>query len=324
MVAPRVYRWDDGNAPVARGERRSLCDILYACLVTGYGTQLPAGMTPSGDPDCHWTREFVNATFDKAVFRCDMVTPGNTGFYLLVDGASATVANKQKIAAYEVMTDVNTGLFPFAASALPELTLSAAAGTTARPWVLTADGSAFYFTVWTSITTAAPPDNSSTYKSELFFGDLVKWSPSDAYCCMLNIGYGSNGMYLTQSLASDAAGTNVYMPRKSSGVPGPVIPALTIGGGPCSTIPGQLGLSYTVGDPILLSRPTVNNGEAYSIRGWMPGLYVPCHPLAFDQLATVTVDLPSGLSPTQDFLSIRGYLASQNGNYFLSLNDWRA
>jgi hypothetical protein len=306
MAAPIVYRWDDANAPVARGERRSLCDILYACLVTGYGVKPGAG----------WTREYVNATFDKAAFRNNPAT--GTGFYLQVDGAGASVVSKQKIMGYEVMTDESTGQFPFSTAALGEFWVSNAAGTTARPWVLVADDRFFYFTVWIGITAA--PTNSGEYKSDMLFGDIVKWYPSDAYACLLDIGQGGYGAGLILSTPNVTTSTYTNMPRKISGVAAPVKPAYIIGGGPGSnSVPGYTGLAWNSGDPVLFSRPHINNGEAYTFRGWVPGLYYPCHPYtAFSQLATLTID-------SKNYLVINGYL---NGGYpgglFISLDDWRA
>lgn len=305
-MIPIVYRWDDANAPVARGERRSLCDILYACLVTGYGDKPAAG----------WTRPYVNATFDKAVFRNNPAT--GTGFYLQIDGATATSANKAKIMAYETMSDVDTGLFPFSSAALSELTVSSAAGTTARPWVLVADDRFFYFTVWSGSTAA--PTNSTLTKTDIFFGDIVKWYPSDNYACLLDIGGGSSGAGLTLQNPDVSTSAFLNMPRKISGVATPVKPAYIRGGGPGSTTsPGQYGLAWASGDPIMISRPHINNGESYTLRGWVPGLYYPCHPYtAFNQLDTITVD-------DKNYLVINGYLGGgYPGCFFVTLDDWRA
>jgi hypothetical protein len=307
MAAPIVYRWDDANAPVARGERRSLCDILHACLVTGYGAKAGAG----------WTREYVNATFDKAAFRNNPAT--GTGFYLQVDGAGAANAYQSKIMGYESMTDESTGLFPFSTAALSPFQVSNAANTTARPWVLVADDRFFYFTVWINNTTT--PANSDLIKSDILFGDIVKWYPSDAYACLLDIGPGYYGAGLTLSSPNATTGSYSNMPRKISGVAAPIKPAYIIGGGPgTNSVPGQYGMAWNSGDQVLISRPHINNGEAYTFRGWVPGLYYPCHPYtAFSQLSTLTVD-------SKNYLVINGNLngSSSGGGFFISLDDWRA
>ncbi len=304
MTAPTVYKWDDANAPVARGERRSLCDILYACLVTGYGAKPAAG----------WTREYVNATFDKAVFRNNPAT--GTGMYLQVDGAGATAANNPQIMGYEVMTGVDTGLLPFVAGAAAQyIWTSVTEDTTAWPWVLVADDRAFYLVIF--INTIPPIPASDIVKSEMFFGDGVTWFPSDAYCCGLVSGGSYYGFDVTLSPPSAVSGTFKF-PRNAAGVAAPILATFVRGGGPGNdSIPGAAGLAYTSGDPILITRPYINNGAAYTLRGWLPGFYYPCHPLAFDQLATVAVD-------GKNYLSIRGYIGGHDANYFISLDDWRA
>ncbi|MBA3008514.1 MAG: hypothetical protein FP810_18475 [Desulfocapsa sp.] len=320
-MIPIVYRWDDSNAPVARGERRSLCDILYACLVTGYGTKLPAG----------WTREYVNATFDKAAFRNNPDT--GTGFYLQVDGAGATYAYQSKIMGYEVMTNVDAGLFPFSSTALGEWYISNAAGTTARPWVLVADERAFYFTCWRFASAAVTPTNADINKNEIFFGDIIKWSPDDNYACLLNAGVSLNtyglGLDISLRIQSTSSGNGtIKMPRKANGSPGSIVPAIICGGGPGAegnvstnniNTPGVVGMPFVNGDPILISRPYINDSAAYTLRGWLPGFYYPCHNSAsFQQLSTQTVDGKS-------YLVINGYLnAGYVGGYFISLDDWRA
>lgn len=308
MAAPRVYRWDDGNAPVARGERRSMCDILYACLVTGYGTKPGAG----------WTRPFVNATFDKAVFRNNPVA--GTGLYLQVDGAGAPNAYTSLLQGYEVMTSESTGLMPFNAAAASGLT-SSAAGSTARPWVLVADDRFFWFVCWSSITTTPTAANVSV--SAGFFGDVVPWKTPDPYGCALVFATlnGSYGVAYGSHLAAATYGTSGFaMPRKQDGSAGSIVPMAIVGGGPGAASGGAMGgqgVPYSPGGQILLSRPFINEAAAYTMRGWLPGLYCPCHPLAFEQLATINIDGKS-------FLSLRHNVGGNaaGANYFISLDDW--
>jgi hypothetical protein len=303
MAAPIVYRWDDANAPVARGERRSLCDILYACLVTGYGTKPAAG----------WTREYVNATFDKAAFRNNPAT--GTGFYLQVDGAGAANAYQSNCRGFEVMTDENTGLFPFRIA--DSVRISETVGTTARPWILIADERAFWFLCWGQSTVT--PTGTSVF-SQLFFGDLVSRYGVDPYCCGIAAVHAATTYhpiihYFSQY--DSATGPSLAIPRPISGAASPIMPAVIAGGGPGgqNLHPGELGAAYTPGDQILISRPHITNGTSYSFRGWLPGYYYPCHPRSFANLATVVAD-------SKTFISINGPLYYY-GNFFLSLDDWR-
>jgi len=305
MAAPIVYRWDDANAPVARGERRSLCDILYACLVTGYGAKPSAG----------WTREFVNATFDKAVFR-----PGaGTRFFLQVDGAGAANAYRSNILGFESMSSVDNGLGPFTSGTTPYVSTSSVANTTARPWILIADDRALYFVCWHYATST--PDNATTYASGFFFGDIVALNPSDNYACGIS-SYTSTAYtvnYGKISGSSSATGGGVSFPRNSSGVASPIIPALVVGGGPSDNL-GNVGQAYVPGGALYIARPHVSDGVAHSIRGFMPGFYYPCHSLgSFNQFDTVSTD-----GKTLLYLTHLAGGESTQKSYFISLDDWRA
>lgn len=311
MAAPIVYRWDDSGAPVARGERASLCDILYACLVTGYGAKPAAG----------WTREYVNGTNDKAVFR-----PGaGTRFYLQIDGAGASNAYQSIIKAFESMSDVDNGLFPFKATWSTSTTdtcgLSSTANTTARPWVLIADDRFFYFFCWTNVTGTTTPLDNNTSVSCFFFGDIISRYSSDPYGCVLGSNqvqsYYGPSLFMLNHPNHSIAGV-LAIPRPISGVATPILPTLIRGGGPGSlSYPGQDGVPYSAGGQILITRPHINEGAAYTMRGFLPGFYYPCHPNAFSNLQEVSAD-------GKTFLSLRNFYYNQLCNHFILLDDWRA
>lgn len=311
-MLPIVYRWDDGNAPVARAERRSLHDILYACLVTGYGNKPGAG----------WTRPYVNATFTISAFRNN---PANgTGFYLRVNSSSPPYYSVSWLTAYETMTGYSSGLKPFNPAVVEALTGPnySALDTTARPWVLIADDRAFYFVCWGELTAA--PAKTDIRASATFFGDLVRQSVSDAYCCAIcgaSDLYGSYGQINPPSTAANqfAAG-GFQMPRRASGALGAVVAAMIRGGGPSDDGHcGANGAPYAPGGPVYLARPHINNAEAYSFRAFVPGFYYPCHKKPFGQLEQVTID-------GKPYLSLVHYLnySSGDGAYLISLDDWRA
>ena len=308
MASPKVYRWDDGNAPVARGERRSLCDILHACLVTGYGTKPGAG----------WTREFVNTTFDKAAFRNNPLA--GTGFFLQVDGYGATNAYTPKVQGFEAMTSESDGVFPFNA-ATQSCPTSDAANTTARPWVLIADDRAFWFVCWGTITAA--PTNANTAVTAMFFGDYVSRYSNDPWACgLVSSGLGGSYGYMLSTEYNGAGGLggiSFATPRNVTGVATPTLPGLNNGSGIGHPVyMGATGVPYTSGDQILIARPTLTEAVPYSFRGWLPGLYYPLHAMAFNQLAAISSD-------GKTFLSLRHQIGQGNytANYFISLDDWR-
>lgn len=79
---PTIYRSTDNASPLLTGSAGSLIAVLKACLVTGYGTQYPAG----------WTYEDVHVASFKALF---------------TQGATEGRANK-KLYVYDDATNVGT------------------------------------------------------------------------------------------------------------------------------------------------------------------------------------------------------------------------
>src|SRR5690606_18510430 len=127
-------------------------------LVTGYGAAAGAG----------WAREFTGT--NKAVFRA---ATGNR-LRLRVDDTGTTEA---RAVGYESMTDVDTGTLAFPTNGQVAgglyIRKSNTADNTARPWVLIATGTAFYFlpdsggTDWLVAPTAA------NISGQFFFGEFT-------------------------------------------------------------------------------------------------------------------------------------------------------
>jgi hypothetical protein len=53
---------------------------------------------------------------------------------------------------------------------------------------------------------------------------------------------------------------------------------------------GSVGAPFGEGLPVVLSRPFINDGTAYSLRGLAPGLYSPCHAFPYANLQRITID----------------------------------
>lgn len=305
MATPIVYRWDDTSAPTARGEMESLIDILTACLVDGYGTKAAAG----------WTKPYENGAGTIAAFRNNPIT--GTGFYLQVD-STVGATYSHVLRGFESMSSESAGALPFYSGDEVAQT-SGATNTTTYPWILIADDRAFYFICWYNVTSVT---NSTNYTSNTFFGDLVNNDPADSFFCSLSsaLAYsGAFGRMETPNLSAAGVGTALHTPRKASGDAGSYYAAMHPGGGPTAlNFPGTSGKAYTAGDQILLTRPHINDGVAYSFRGWLPGYYYPCHPAtAFNVFDELTVD-------SVDYLVMRHYMGGYNACcYFLKLSDWR-
>ncbi|BDD85921.1 hypothetical protein [Desulfofustis limnaeus] len=281
-MIPRIFRWDDGNAPVLNGVAGSLINLLTKCLIDGYGDQLPVG---------GWTREFVNVEETKAVFRGNPLT--GTGFFLRVDD---TIGDYASCNGLEVATDLDTGtgLFPSAGIAFHK---SGAANTTARKWVLAATDSFYYLFVYYHSTTADDivASMSSANKAALsitFFGDFLKENDEGFNCVFgvgrnnLNVGtYAGSAYGLVRPptySGSDGSVYNTSMPRPISGTPDTPTAATILSPSaigrhtPLTSNYFRLdGPAYTT--KLYVSKiPFVDSGT-HNLRGVLPGLHYPLH-----------------------------------------------
>jgi hypothetical protein len=271
MAAFTIYRSSDGSAPTLTGETDSLCALLHACLVTGYGSQSAAG----------WSRPFDGAS--KSVFR-----PGaGSQFYLRVDdaGPGAATFQEARLRAYESMSDVDTGTNPFPTVAQLAngsfVRKSAAASSTARTWLLAADARTLYFFAQTG-------DVANTYFA-FMFGDFYSYVGSDAYNAVL-IGRAAENSASGTSERLDALSAitavtaHTHVARAHTG-----LGASTAYGrhgdaakGSATALNGVLALpngpdSKIYLSPIFLHDPTAS---PYHVRGHLRGLYHFLHPVA--------------------------------------------
>jgi hypothetical protein len=166
MPTPVVYKSTDASAPVLSGTVGSFIGVLDACLVNGYGAKAAAG----------WTKEYTGTNL--AAYR--MGSGGSAvRMYLRVDDTGTTSA---RVRGFVSMTDVNTGVEPFPTDAQISgggyAWKSTSADSTARPWVLIATPTAFYFLQWCNQTVfgtfdLAPGALSSSRDHGLFFGEYA-------------------------------------------------------------------------------------------------------------------------------------------------------
>ncbi len=285
MTAPKIYRYDDDNAPVMRGEREAVTEVLTACLVDGYGDKEAAG----------WTRPFVNAEGTKAVFRNDPAA--GSGMFLQVDSSLANGEVFAHIYGYENMTDVDTGVFPFLSLGY-KFYNSQYRNSEPRPWLLIGDERFFYLFSWRQ-DTLTNFDGQKPAVGICFFGDGISIHDSDPYFCMIMGGwpYGSHDAYLNYFDGAPASGqvvherdTKIAVARNSAGDAGPCRPYLCSGGGPVERLPGS-GSSPEIMSRKVFSRHYLNDGIPRSIRGYIPGLWAPCFSAsAVDNFEIISVD----------------------------------
>lgn len=165
-MAFTAYSSADASAPTLDGTVGSLIDVLDACLVDGYGAKTAAG----------WAKSFSGT--NKAAYR----PPAGTRFYLRVqdDGPGAGGAREARVTGYETMSDVDTGGGLFGgeiSSAFVVWRKSNTADSTARAWLVYADGRTVYIFIATG-------DSSGVYMSYAF-GDFYSIASGDAYNCLI-------------------------------------------------------------------------------------------------------------------------------------------
>jgi len=283
MSAPIVYKSTDGNAPVLRGERTSLIEVLTACLVTGYGAQPAAG----------WTRPFSNVANPRAWFRNNPAI--GTGYFPAVDQASPASAFQAALTAYEIMTSESAGSFPIGSTG--NASISATANTTARPWILIATDTYVYFFSHYNVTLV--PNKATMLSASattaglcFFFGDFIKASGSDGYSSLFAwSGVGSAGFGQSDVVSTPSRGQH-FVARGSSGVSGAIAVAINTAppsGGGSSTF-GSLGPGYMGLSGLIVSKAIVNDGIINSLRGYLPAFLVPCHPYPFENWGIVPID----------------------------------
>ncbi len=313
MAAPTIYKYDDSNAPVMRGQREALIEVLTACLVDGYGSKQGAG----------WTRPFINADGTKAAFRNDPTA--GSGLFLQVDGTYGGV-NQNALMGYEMMTDVDNGSFPFIAESRYIMS-SQWGNTTPIPWLLIADHRFFILFIWTTFTTTSI-DGQAPAAGICFFGDGISVHASDPYFCML---FGSRVGYSGQSHLNEAVGrgistfvsgqnqVDIAVARNSAGDAGYCYPYLCAGGGPTNDAKPGVGNGYPpVNSRKIFTRHYLNDAAAYSLRGYIPGLWAPCFSLSdADNFETIVVD-------GHQFYSVHHGIQGQNSLSLIDISDnWR-
>lgn len=274
-MAVIVYKSSDTSAPALTGTAGALAALLYACLVTGYGSQSAAG----------WAREFTGT--NKAVFRA---AAGNR-MRLRIDD---TGSNEAKAVGYESMTDVDTGtnLFPTAVQLSGGIFIrkSNTADATNRPWMLVANDRIFYLFIdsGTSGTDWTVAPAAAGLSGCFCFGEFSSYkSGGDSYNTIILGAIAtstSTGRFGTLTPQDSYGATSGHWVVRNA--------AATVGAVTCAkaaVLAQNLGTTFGSGawgpypDPItggLLISPVAVVEAAttgWVVRGVLPGLWAPMH-----------------------------------------------
>lgn len=267
----RVYKFSDTGAPTLNGTAGSFASLLYACLVTGYGSF----------PGSGWTMPYT--TTNVAVFKQGT---GSNGMYLRIDNTGS--ANIPRLIAYEAMTGHSTGTNPFPTTAQVSgglyFTASNNTTTTARPWIVVADAKRFY--VWAGHNTDTTTGLTyATGSPMMFFGDIISHRPGDAYHTMLISGQSASptsaNAFITKGSTTALSGH--YMARANDQTTLSLACAKAFDDHASSmSFSGVGGVAYP--DPVtgglILSPFYALETTGSLFRGKIPGLYAIIHPFA--------------------------------------------
>lgn len=254
----RYYESSDVAAPIVTGEQDTFNNLLYNCLVTGYGTRTAAG----------WTREYDNGNI--SVFRSGA---GNQ-FYLQVNDGLVGNENFARVQGFETMSsyDTGTGEFPtFAQVNDGYVFKSSTKNTTIRDWFVLATESIVYVFINT--------DGSSGFQSSNFFvfGDIFSYAAIDDYASFILVEtdvLNSNSSQKNSRLYNDVntATTGHYVSRSFTQVGGSIQVSKFYDSSKDlmnypNPVDGGLYVSKIfIGEPI--------NGN---LRGHLPGMYKILH-----------------------------------------------
>lgn len=276
-----VFACTDTDAPVLTGAAGSLNELLYACLVTGYGAQAGAG----------WTREFHDDASKTAVFR--QPADSKSRCYLQSWDAN-TGPGDVKVAVwrgFETMTafDQGAGAFPVLTDTYKAFVWKSSTTTnTPRPWYLVADQRRFYLLINHA---GSVPQGGADYVYFYAFGDIapdVGLETDPGRCVLVAVAHETSiGSYtpLLSALGKvDGSVAGAWLSRSYTGI-GTAVQANAHSdqAKTCySTYPGQNGAPYPY--------PTDGSLRAYPLwigerlgansgltRGHLPGLWVPGH-----------------------------------------------
>lgn len=293
-IKPLIYRSTDAGAPQLTGQAGSLVAVLDAVLVDGYGGGVDV-KAPAG-----WTREFMAS--NKRVYR-NSIAHG-TGTYLRVDDTGSEQLAEPRIAwmrAYEVMSDVDTGInpcpMPSQLARGSSVFKSTVASSLSRAWTIIACNTYAYI----FIDVAGETDDKwkGGGLAATFIGDYISLKTGDVFCFIvaadIKQSYSNSafsGIFYGGYEGVVGIDRTTFVLRGHSGIPGAVRAGSIVSRFlPTSGNWGGRGFPY----------PLESTGGAafdegfitladYVPAGKLPGLLVPMHPYPFPEMVSMDIE----------------------------------
>lgn len=281
-----AYYSTDASAPTLTGATGSLVALLDAILVNGYGAKAAAG----------WTIAYTGTS--KRDYKQGT---GSNGYYLDVDdsGPGTGSYREARLRGYETMSALGAGTQAFPTAGQSNFGVvcrkSNTADSTARPWYAVADATCFHLFVDTGDYT------NPSYSMAVSFGDIFSYKSGDIYNTVI-IGRGAentnNQAYealgtlcfsshiLDGTLQSVYGGVGHYIDRiwtgTGSSVPFNKFSSQMAGAASGNSAVGPCGgnscpIPYPNGPDAALELAPIWVGHSYAVRGYLKGLWAPCH-----------------------------------------------
>ena len=268
MAAPTVIKWSDAGSPALTRTASSLINVLDYCL-----------------PQRGWVKEFSGT--DKAVYRAGS---GERKFYRVLNDGSFYFSSityqycHARITAYDSMTDVDTGAGQWGEG---YITVSNSGTAVPRPWVCIVNETAVIFLVLPHLTAEAPTANGLVFG----FGDTIPALPGNTARAFLAAGLLNsplnNSCPVTCPLDNNTSpyANPLKCSRSLDGSRTALSVGLAVNGGNPGTANGTTypfgvvdttALSYPYNGELLCGRPMLNDGIAYSMGDYIPGIFYPC------------------------------------------------
>lgn len=214
MSVGYLRRWSDTGAPkLWANAYGGLVRLLEAVLVNGYGTQASLG----------WTKVYESSDTNTVVFRNNPTI--GSGFYLQVSHSNAfgLATNYFSVAAYESMTDWNTGL-----SRCPTISIMAInqlgynTGTICPDgihWMIIGDDRGFWLCLRTYLTQYidAISSNSGRLWKVMYFGDIIPFDAANQWPVFVTGGSSTSDISSIQYVSAlGSINTGLWMMRDST------------------------------------------------------------------------------------------------------------
>ncbi|MDR3088563.1 MAG: hypothetical protein LBU39_01940 [Desulfobulbaceae bacterium] len=274
MTVPMIYRWDDADAPILAGQTDSFCALLQSCLVDGYTNRDGAG----------WTVAYRNQAGGEISLR---TAGANARYYAVAHNTSTNTQKSATVTLYETMSAVNVGIN---GTPVEYVYLSSTTSALGRPWMIIADAYGAYIFVANSATTLTSQQFWDFFG---YFGEGIPALAGDNYFQVLGLGLSASvgsqcGMI--GGVNAPSASSRMDVLRNGLGVVGAAM-CQCLGAGQPSPVSGAAGLVGSPypwnGNQTIIGRLAVSDDTAYSFRGWLPGLYYPCHNSPFENFTQI-------------------------------------